>query len=402
METSLLYHMFSLHKQEHCSTFYKDKSIYFTVQTKTSELCCPKCGKRHVVKNGVVVRQFLSVPVGHKRTYIIMRVQKIICKNCGYHGQEYLPFSTGKRTYTNQFARYVVGLSRIGTIKDVAGYLHVHWSVVKDIQKRHLKIHFGRPDISQVKNIGIDEFAVRKGHVYKTIVADLDTGRIIYVGEGKGADSLDKFWKRVRRNSVTIENVATDLSSAFISSVIENAPEATHVFDHFHVVKLMNDAIDEIRRDAYNEERNINKRNVLKGTRWLLLRNERDIMDRRSKNRLENALRMNKPLAAAYYLKESLKEIWMQANMADAEDVLKTWCRQAYDSHVAKLVKMANTILAHRTGILAWYNCNISTAKVEGINNKIKTMKRIAYGYRDDEFFKLKLYSLHDKISSFT
>ena len=243
--------------------------------------------------------------------------------------------------------------------------------------------------------IGIDEFAVRKWYVYKTIVVDLKSGRIIYVGDGKGADALDGFWERVRRKEIDIKYVATDLSAAFISSVYENSPNAVHVFDHFHVIKLMNEKLDEIRRVQYNMEKDINKRKVLKGTRYLLLSNGTDIFDKEYKTRLDNALDMNKPLSQAYYLKEQLREIWTQVNKEDAEKVLIDWVKQAQESKVPQLMKMAATIMAHRTGILAWYDCH-STEKVEGINNKIKVMKRTAYGFRDERYFELRLYALHD------
>jgi transposase len=401
MESSLLYQGFSLRKQECLCTEYKDNSIYLNVQTKSKYLRCPKCGGIDYVRNGVVVRDIQTVPIGHKRTMLRTHIQKMICHDCGYIGQEHLPFVSGKRTYTNQFARFVVELSRIGTIKDVAAFLHLSWDTVKDIQKRYLKAHFGSPSFAGVDKIGIDEFAVRKGHVYKTIVVDLDTGRIIYVGQGKGADALNSFWKKVKRNEVNIKAVATDLSSAFIASVMEHAPRAVHVFDHFHVVKLMNDKLDDIRRKTYAAETDVNRRKVLKGSRWLLLCNGKDVMDGTYKNRLENALDMNRDLMKAYYLKEDLIQIWLQADKRQAWKALENWCRQARDSKVNGLIQMANTLLAYRYGILAWYDIRISTAKVEGINHKVKNMMRQAYGYRDDDFFKLKLYSLHDKISSF-
>ena len=105
---------------------------------------------------------------------------------------------------------------------------------------------------------------------------------------------------------------------------------------------------------------------------------------------------MNKPLSQAYYLKEQLREIWTQVNKNEAESVLLDWVKQAKESKVPQLIKMAATIMAHRTGILAWYDCHISTGKVEGINNKIKVMKRTAYGFRDERYFELRLYALHD------
>ena len=143
-------------------------------------------------------------------------------------------------------------------------------------------------------------------------------------------------------------------------------------------------------------EKDINKRKVLKGTRYLLLSNGEDIFDKEYKTRLDNALAMNKPLSQAYYLKEQLREIWMQAYKEEAESVLLDWVKQAKVSKVPQLMKMAATIMAHRTGILAWYDCHISTGRVEGINNKIKVMKRNAYSFRDEEYFKLRLYVLRD------
>ena len=133
------------------------------------------------------------------------------------------------------------------------------------------------------------------------------------------ADALAGFWKRDRRKKLDIKYIATDLSAAFISSVLENCPNAVHVFDHFHVVKLMNEKLDEIHRAQYNMEKDINKRKVLKGTRYLLLRNGADIFDKEYKTRLDNALDMNKPLSQAYYLKEQLREIWVQPNKQAAE-----------------------------------------------------------------------------------
>jgi transposase len=368
------------------------------VQSKERQKVCPKCGKRHLVKNGYRYRDFIGLPIGGKKVIIRMKVQRYRCKSegCDYDQQEDITFATGSRSYTHRFAKYVVDLLKVMTIKDAANMLGVSWDTLKEIHSTYLERHYSPPSLEGVENIGIDEFAVKKGHIYKTIVVDLNKGRIIYVGEGKGTDALDKFWKKVSKKGIVIKTVATDLSSAFTSSVLQNVPGAVHVFDHFHVVKLMNDKLDDIRRSQYAMEKDINKRNVIKGTKYLILQNGKDVLDKYHKNRLENVLAMNAPLNKAYYLKESLREIWTQINKEEAEKVLLDWVQQAQDSGVKQLKVMANTIMAHRTGILAWYDNHISTAKVEGINNKIKVMKRTAYGFRDDKYFKLRLFALHD------
>jgi transposase len=398
MNSSFLYHAFGLYSHECTRIEYKGNTIILNVQSKERQKVCPKCGKRHLVKNGYRYRDFIGLPIGGKKVIIRMKVQRYKCKNegCDYDQQEDITFATGSRSYTHRFAKYVVDLLKVMTIKDAANMLGVSWDTLKEIHSTYLERHYSPPSLEGVENIGIDEFAVKKGHVYKTIVVDLDRGRIIYVGEGKGADALDKFWKKVAKKGVVIKTVATDLSSAFTSSVLQNAPGAVHVFDHFHVVKLMNDKLDDIRRSQYAMEKNINKRNVIKGTKYLILQNGKDVLDKYHKNRLENVLAMNAPLNKAYYLKESLREIWTQINKEEAEKVLLDWVQQAQDSGVKQLKVMANTIMAHKTGILAWYDNHISTAKVEGINNKIKVMKRTAYGFRDDKYFKLRLFALHD------
>ena len=398
MNTSFLYHAWGLYNHKCTREEYKGNTIILHMETKVRQKTCPQCGHVHLVKNGYRIRDFIGLPIGGKKVIIRMKVQRYKCKNedCDYDRQENIPFATGSCGYTHRFAKYVVGLLRGMTLKDVANLLDVSWDTVKEIHTRYLERHYALPSLEGVDCIGIDEFAVRKGHVYKTIVVDLKSGRILYVGEGKGADALDGFWKKVKKKRLDIKYVATDLSAAFISSVYGNCPNAVHVFDHFHVVKLMNEKLDDIRRVQYNMEKDINKRKVLKGTRFLLLCNGTDIFDKKYRTRLDNALDMNKPLSQAYYLKEMLREIWAQANKEEAEKVMDDWVKQAKESKVPQLVKMAATIMAHRTGILAWYDCHISTAKVEGINNKIKVMKKTAYGFRDERYFKLRLYALHD------
>ena len=396
MNSSFLYQAWGLYTLECTREEYKGNTIILHVQTKERIKTCPRCGKRHFVKNGYRFRDFVGLPIGGKKVIIRMKVQRYKCKDCDFDQQERIPFATGSRSYTHRFAKYVVDLLRGMTLQDVSNHLGVSWDTVKEIHSTYLERHYSPPSLEGVENIGIDEFAVCKGHVYKTIVVDLDSGRILYVGDGKGTDALTGFWKKVKRKGIRIRYVATDLSTAFIASVMENCPEATLVFDHFHVVKLMNEKLDDIRRKAYNMEKDVNKRKVLKGTRYLLLGNGADIFDKQYRTRLDNALAMNEPLSKAYYLKEQLREIWMQPMKSMAEGVLDDWVRQAEQSRIPQLMKMAVTMKAYRRGILAWYDCHLSTGKVEGINNKIKVMKRNAYGFRDDRYFTLRLYALHD------
>jgi len=280
------------------------------------------------------------------------------------------------------------------TIEDVARNLRMSWNTVKEIEKGYLQKHFSRPDLAGVKYIAIDEFSILKGHIYMTVVMDLGTGRVLYIGDGRSEASLDKFWKRVKTSETMIEAAAIDMWPAYISSVLNNTDGVDIVFDRFHIVKKLNDKIDELRRQVYSQETDINKRGLIKGTKWLLLANSSKLAGD-AKTRLQDALDVNKPLFMAYYLKEELRQLWCQASIEKAAEFLESWVKRAYETGVTKLREIANTLMAHRTGILNWYRYYISTGPLEGFNNKIKVLKRKAYGYRDFEFFKLKIHALH-------
>ena len=300
------------------------------------------------------------------------------------------------RTYTHAFERYALDLSQFGTIQDVADHLEVSWDIIKDIQKRHLVRKYSKPKLKNLKEIAIDELSIGKGHRYITVVLNLRSGAIVFVGDGKGAEALTPFWKRLRASHARVRAVATDMSKAYIRAVRENLPKAIHVFDHFHVIKLYNEKLSDFRRELYRELTDEHQRKLLKGTRWLLLKNPENLDDDRNETqRLADALELNTPLTTAYYLKDALRQIWQQADKPAARRALDAWIRQAEASGIGMLKRFAATLHEHRDGILAYYDCRISTGPLEGMNNKIKTMKRQAYGFRDVEFFKLKILALH-------
>ena len=283
------------------------------------------------------------------------------------------------------------------TIKDVAVHLQVGWDMFKDIQKRQLHRRFKKPRLKHLKHLAIDEISIGGGHRYLTVVLDLDSGAVVFVGEGKGADSLLPFWKRLRSSHAKIEAVATDMSPAYTVAVHDNLPKAIHVFDRIHVVKLFNEKFSLFRQELQREAEGHLQKAVLKGTRWLLLKNPENLLEERDeRKRLEKALALNKPLATVYYMKEDLRQIWDQRDRPAAEIFLDDWIARARQSGIRMLMKFAETLVEHRKGILNYYRCPITTAALEGTNNKIKTMQRQAYGFRDQEFFKLKIFALHE------
>src|SRR5207253_8264077 len=164
-------------------------------------------------------------------------------------------------------------------------------ATIKGIRSRHLRRRFGRPKLRGLRQIAIDEIAVGKGHHYLTVVLNLLTGAVVFVGDGKGVAALTLFWRRLRRARAKIVAVATDMSAAYIWAVRDNLPRAVHVFDHFHVIKLFNDKLSALRRALYHQAASDRERQVLKGTRWLLLKNPENLdSERNERERLQDAL----------------------------------------------------------------------------------------------------------------
>jgi len=265
------------------------------------------------------------------------------------------------------------------------------------IQKRHLQRRFKRRKLKHLKQLAVDEISIGKGQRYLTVVLDLLSGAVVFIGRGKSAAALEPFWKQLRCAGAKIQAIASDMSAAYTLAIAEHLPRAVHVFDRFHVVKLFNDKLSDLRRQMQRSAEQMEHKEVLKGTRWLLLKNPENLDEQRhERRRLEDALRLNQPLACAYYMKEDLRQFWEQPGKRSARCFLDDWISRAEVSGVRMLQKFAQTLQLHRRGLLAWYDHPISTGPLEGTNNKIKTMQRQAYGYRDQEFFKLKIFAIHE------
>jgi len=397
MSTSLLYHAFGLRGYRYVSSRFEEGSVSFTIDQPREHLRCAGCGSDNVWAQGGSARTFRTLPIGNKPTFLRFAVPRVLCFDCGQIRQVKVPFAEPRRSYTRAFERYALELSRHMTIQDVARHLRVGWDTIKDIQARHLQRRFGKPKLAKLKEIAIDEVAVGKGQHYLTLVLNLRSGAVVYVGAGKGVDSLRAFWPRLPRSRAQVRAVATDMGRPYILAVRQHLPRAVHVLDHFHVIKLFNDKLSAFRRELYRALTDAGQRRLLKGTRWLLLKNPENLDSARDEHqRLRDALALNTPLTVAYYLKEDLRQIWGQPDKATARRVLRDWVSRARASGIAMLVQFAATLVQHQRGILAYYNYRISTGPLEGTNTKIQLMKRQAYGFRDQEFFKLKILGIHE------
>lgn len=279
------------------------------------------------------------------------------------------------------------------TLSDVAELTRLTWDTVKGMVKEHLARDYDPPKLKGVRYLAIDEIHLGRKKKFYTIVIDLEDGQILWAAPGRGKSALQRFWRRLRLAKAKIKAVATDMSAAYWSAVVENLPEAALVFDKFHVIKLMNERLDNLRREMVREAEGPLKMKI-KGTRFLLLRRPEDLTAAQIP-RLDEAMRLNEPLMLGWYLKEELRELWDQPSREAMERFLRDWCQKAFDTGIRQLGKMAKTLLVHASGILAYATHKITSARLEGINNKIKTLTKKSYGFRDEEFFLLRLLALH-------
>jgi transposase len=305
----------------------------------------------------------------------------------------------GNKRYTRAFALTVLDLLKFATIKDVAGYLHVGWDLVKQIHKQKLAQLYQRQQLKDLVYLGIDEFSLRKGHKYMTIFMNLKTGRIIHAVEGRAAEIVAPFLKLLAKKAPNLKAVAVDMSQSYVKALEENLAHVDIVFDRYHIAALANRAIDELRKELQTE---LDKQgqSYLKGNKYLFLRNYSNL-DERGKAKLQTLLDVNRPLFFMYKMKVLLHYFWLFKKPQRAEEFLSSWCHDAATSGIGPLVRLAKTIGKYKCQILNYFKYRITNAVVEGTNNKIKTLKRQAYGYRDLEYFKLRLYHLHSTGYSF-
>lgn len=400
MSSTLLNRAFGLRDYRYVKTVYKGSKVYFHIEDCRPR--CASCRSEDVIRDGVYERTLRLPPIGLRRVFAVLPVPRLRCRCCGAKRQAQVRFAAPMKSYSRAFARLVVELLAHCSVGFVAKFLGIGWDAVKDIHKAYLRKKYAKPSLKQLTVIAIDEIYLGKKLGYRTLVLDLTTGAVVYVAKGKDSKALLPFWKSLKGSGARIEAVAMDMSKAYVSAVTKHLPDADIVFDPFHVIKLMNEQLDDLRRELWRDADKTGRRTI-KGTRWILLRGRENLSLEPGKNGkasevelLEEALSLNAPLATAYYLKEDLRMLWLMSDMKSAKAWLKDWLKSAEASGIEQMKKMAATIRSHRDGILAYFTHNITSGPMEGNNNKIGTMMRQTYGLRDEEYLELRIKSLHE------
>jgi len=339
------------------------------------------------------VRRVRDLSCGDTRMFLELEVRRIDCRRCGKVKRERLDFLADNPLYTKRFAYYVGRRCRDGTIKDVAAELGLNWHTVKALEMQYMEAQLKRAGTPGPAAIGIDEIAIRKGHTYRIVVSDLLRRRPIWFG---GADrseaSMSQFYTWLgERKSSRLRLAVMDMWKPFRLATQAQAPQAAVLFDKFHVMRHLGEAVDEVRKSEYRRLADRDRR-YIKGQKYTLL-SRRENLTLAGRKALKTLLAANKRLNTAYLLKESFGQLWSYEREGWARRFFDNWRSSLKWQRLKPYEKFAAMIDRHWDGIAAYCRPEnkVSLGFVEGLNNKIRVIQRRAYGLPDENYLRLKI-----------
>jgi transposase len=354
---------------------------------------CSGCGQEVAGVHEYDERWVRDLPILDADTQLCVQQRRLACPRCGPK-VERIGWLDRYARHTRRLARSVAWMCRGTTIKKTAEFYGLSRRTVKRIDKAYLQETLGPPELSDVRAIAMDEFAIQKGHRYATVVVEPTRKEVLWVGRGRAREDVRPFFELLgEKGRKRLRAVAMDMSAAYQQEVREQCPRAQIVYDLFHVVaKYGREVVDRVRVDEANRLRTNKKaRQVVKGSRWLLLKNRENVTREDDRVRLAELLEANRALCKVYVLGEDLRQLWGYWHAGYALRFWKQWYRRAMASRIEPLKTFARRLKPYLPGILAHCRWQLHTSLLEGINNTIKVIKRMAYGYRDDEYFFLKI-----------
>lgn len=352
---------------------------------------CGECGRPCPLVHDRSLRRIRDRDILEYRITLSVPVRRVDCLDCGRRS-EHLAWRAPGGRLTRRMVAWVEALLAVLPIQHISQLTGLHWHTIKALDKRRLQASVGNFEPGDVRRLVMDEFAMHKGHRYATVIMDAERTRVLWVGEGNSRAAIRPFFEQLGERCKQIEAVAMDMNTAFDREVKQHCPNAEVVFDLFHVVALYGrKVVDRIRVDQANALRDDKPaRKVIKQSRWLLLRNKDNLTDTQA-IRLRDILDANQALATAYVLKDALKDVWFAPSVWEGGRRWRAWLRYARESGLKPLQQFAANLKPYTRGILASARFPMHTSLLEGVNNKIKVIKRMAYGFRDQDYFFLKI-----------
>jgi transposase len=371
----------------------QNRTISVHLKATAKVMRCEQCGGRCSQVHETTVRRVRDLPLFEYRVVLHVPRRRVWCPACGGPRLEKLDWLGRYQRVTNRFAEAVERLLQSTNVQAVASFFDLGWHTVKAIDKTRLQARLTEPDWSTIRYLAMDEFALHKGHRYATVVVEPISRQVLWVGKGRSRETARAFFEHLPPGvAQRIEAVAIDMTTAYELEIKAHCPQAEVVYDLFHVVaKYGREVIDRVRVDQANRLRHDRPaRKVLKSSRWLLLRNQANLQVEQAVH-LKELLAANEPLLCVYLMRDELKSLWFYQRPSWAQKAWEQWFEQAQQSGIGALQTFAQRLQGYWHGILARCRHRLNTSVVEGINNTIKVIKRRAYGYRDEEYFFLKI-----------
>jgi transposase len=366
--------------------FASDELLEVGVKPRKTGCRCPLCGRRGTIVCTTGSRRWDDIVVCGRRCVFVYGPREIICDT---HGriQEAIPWADAYSRITYRLEYLILRLCQNMTQKAAAELLHIPQSTLSDLL--HRKIERTRADhrITGIEKLGIDEISYRKGKKYATIVYDLERCCVIWVGKGKGRETADRFFKDAlsQEQRENIRFASCDMSQAYLGAIKHWCPNSTLVIDRFHLVKALNNAVDDVRKKERRKAKSKDKK-VLKGLRWLLYKHSSN--RKKSDTRRLNSLRLsNKRIHRAWVLKDEFEAFWEYSYTQSAESFMNGWITTALRSRLPEMKVFALTLRRHAENILPFIKTRLTNAMSEGINRIIKIIKNRASGFANLEAF---------------
>ena len=369
-----------------------DGHVCVSLTPDDSSLTCGCCARPCRQIHERVRRRVRDLPILGHPVILDLILYRLECPDCG-HCLQQVSWLDKHARLTQRLAQAAAECCARLPVAHVADMFGLHWSTVRRLDHQRLQSLVASLPTAQPRRLIMDEFALFKGHRYASVILDADTRRVLYVAQDRSRRAIRPFFEQLGpEGCARIEAVAMDMNTAFDLEVRARCPRARVVYDLFHVIaKYGREVISRVRVDAANQLRHDRPaRRVVKQAHWLLLRNPASLNER-EQVRLDEVLQANQPIMTVHVMKESLRSLWTAPDAWEWRRRWQQWHAHAAESGIPALMHFAAVLKPYWRGILARVRWPMHTGQLEGINNKIKVIKRMAYGYRDTDYFFLKI-----------
>ena len=377
--------------------YRRDGALILSVKPYKNGARCPDCGRRGtLVRTRQNLRQWRDLPVAGREVMFVYFPREIVCPTHGRR-EEVIPWAAAHARITTRLEYAMLRLCQTMTQKAAAELLHLSPSTLSDQLHRSITRRRTGHRIRGLRVIGIDEISYHKRHKYATLVYDLERSVVVWVGKGRGRETIDRFFNEVLSpyQRSQIHTACCDMSEAYMGAIRDHCSNAELVLDRFHIVKALNEAVDEVRKEQWRQA-NADERKALKGLRWLLYRHS-NTRSRANTQTLRALEKHNRRIYRAWRLKDEFEQLWEYKARWAAERFFKRWTTAALRSRLEPLRRFVQTARKYQQGILAFVGTRVTNAIAEGINRIVKIVKNRASGFRSlDAFIDLIYLSVGD------